>query len=68
MSPLPGSRTGIVVLTMERDQAAAGRLLIRVRTIVDALGSEPDVVRVFTACEPAIECVRDWLDAWTDEL
>ena len=65
MSPLPGRRVGVVVLTIEQDESASDALLIRVRAVDDVHGAVGSDERAFVAVEPAVARVREWLAGWT---
>lgn len=65
MSPLPGRRAGMAILRVEREESTPDRVLIRVRTVDDVVEEPDGDERAFSAASPALEHLREWLDALT---
>jgi hypothetical protein len=64
MSPLPGRRSGIAVLTVELEEINPERVLIRVRTVDDVMNKDLTEERAFSTSVQTLEYLREWLEVW----
>jgi hypothetical protein len=56
----------MAILSVEREESSPDRVLIRVRTVDDVVDEPAGHERAFSAASPALEHLRDWLDALTE--
>jgi hypothetical protein len=55
----------MAILRVEREESTPDRVLIRVRTVDDVVEEPDGDERAFSAASPALEHLREWLDALT---
>jgi hypothetical protein len=55
----------MAILRVEREDSTPDRVLIRVRTVDDVVEESDGDERAFSAASPALEHLREWLDALT---
>ncbi len=67
MNPLPSRRVGLAILTVELEQLGGQGLLIRVRTVDDAIDGKAGSPQAFSDAGLSLHYLEQWLDGWIDE-